>query len=72
MTVAAPYLNVPERPDDPALELASAIEAISDDLCRCIDRVAAMTAHEAEYCGAEPILARLREVVAELQNVTGG
>jgi hypothetical protein len=69
---AAPYLNVPEQPDRPELDLASDIEAAADAVYRCSEAVLRMGAHEAEYCGAEPLLARLRAVVEELRNVTGG
>jgi hypothetical protein len=69
---AAPYLNVPEYADRPELDLASDIEAVADAVYRCSEAVLKMDAHEAEYCGADPILARLREVIEELRNVTGG
>lgn len=66
----APASNDP--PDRPEIDLACAIENIGDILADCAAAAARMTAHEAEYCGADPILAKLREVVEELRNVTGG
>lgn len=71
MTTAAPYLDSNEYPDDPAGELALAIETLADTLYGCAGKAAEMDAHTAEWCGAEPILVRLREVVEELRNATG-
>lgn len=66
----APAANDP--PDRPGLDLADAIERIADTLYGCADKAAEMTSHQASYCGADPLLAKLRAVVEEIRNVTGG
>lgn len=69
---AAPYLNVPEHPDDPRAELADAIERAGDRVYHCAGAVARrFSQHEAVYSGADKVLERLLALVEELEYVTG-